>query len=148
MKAITVCQPYAYLLCLPTNDDEHKRIENRTWYTGYRGPLAIHAGKSRKWLDTWDGRPIPESEIVFGAVVGVGTLIDCLHIDRVRRLVTGPRLWVKHHIHAKGPYCWILAPAVRPLVPPVPCLGSLGLWDVPESLFTQPQAPLPLFGAK
>lgn len=28
-----------------------KRVENREWPTSYRGPLLIHAGKSREWLD-------------------------------------------------------------------------------------------------
>ena len=45
MKALTICQPYPHLIMLG-----EKPVENRTWATSYRGPLAIHAGKSRQWL--------------------------------------------------------------------------------------------------
>ena len=45
MKALTICQPYAEMIA-----NHEKPIENRTWPTSYRGPLAIHAGKSRAWL--------------------------------------------------------------------------------------------------
>lgn len=41
MKAITLTQPWATLIAL-----EQKHIETRNWQTSYRGPLAIHAGKS------------------------------------------------------------------------------------------------------
>jgi hypothetical protein len=44
-KALTICQPYAELIARG-----EKVIENRTWPTSYRGPLLIHAGKSREWL--------------------------------------------------------------------------------------------------
>lgn len=44
MKAITVKQPWGYLICLGI-----KNIENRTWYTKYRGRVYIHAAaKSAK----------------------------------------------------------------------------------------------------
>ncbi len=39
MKALTLQQPWATLIA-----EGHKRVENRTWQTAYRGPLAIHAG--------------------------------------------------------------------------------------------------------
>jgi hypothetical protein len=38
-KAITVTQPYASSIVYGGKD-----IENRSWYTHYRGPVAIHAG--------------------------------------------------------------------------------------------------------
>lgn len=53
MKALTICQPYAALICLPSTDWRHKRVENRKWFTSYRGPLLIHAGKSRDWLEVY-----------------------------------------------------------------------------------------------
>jgi hypothetical protein len=42
MKAITIWQPYASLIVLGL-----KRFETRSWGTGYRGPMIIHAAK--KW---------------------------------------------------------------------------------------------------
>lgn len=45
MKALTVQQPYASLIA-----SGEKWIENRSWHTNYRGPLAIHAAKSSKYI--------------------------------------------------------------------------------------------------
>src|SRR5271166_4355910 len=41
MKALTLTQPWATLVAIKA-----KRIETRSWRTSYRGPFAIHAGKS------------------------------------------------------------------------------------------------------
>ncbi len=40
MKAISLTQPFATLVAIGA-----KRLETRSWYTSYRGPLAIHAAK-------------------------------------------------------------------------------------------------------
>ena len=48
MKAITIRQPWASLIVsLDQNGRPLKSVETRSWKTGYRGPLAIHAGKFR-----------------------------------------------------------------------------------------------------
>jgi|ERR1019366_4441992 hypothetical protein len=49
MKALTINQPWAEMICRGL-----KRVENRTWPTNYRGPLAIHVGKSLAWLKAQD----------------------------------------------------------------------------------------------
>lgn len=47
MKALTIRQPWASLIAAGV-----KTIETRSWSTKYRGPLAIHAGKSpRSWIE-------------------------------------------------------------------------------------------------
>lgn len=40
MKALSMTQPWATLVAIGA-----KKIETRSWYTIYRGPLAIHAAK-------------------------------------------------------------------------------------------------------
>lgn len=40
MKAISIRQPWAWLIV-----NGYKDIENRTWYTKYRGPVLVHAAK-------------------------------------------------------------------------------------------------------
>jgi hypothetical protein len=57
----------------------HKRVESRTWGRTHRGPLLIHAGKSRRWLDSWDW-PMPEG-LVYGALIGVVDLIACCWLE-------------------------------------------------------------------
>jgi len=48
MKALTICQPYAELICRGK-----KRIENRMHrrFQGFRGPLLIHSGHLRGLQD-------------------------------------------------------------------------------------------------
>lgn len=128
MKALTICQPYAELICRGD-----KFVENRTWETSYRGPLAIHAGKSRAWLmlsgsGKRDARyDILVSDMRFGAVVAIATLADCLHISKIRADVERyARL--NEHEHTEGPYCWVLE-SIATLPAPVLEKGSQGLWN-------------------
>lgn len=123
MRALTVCQPYAELIARRV-----KPIENRSWATIWRGPLAIHAGRSRDWLDEDDETTYPG--LVFGAVVCVVELYDCVPLARLPAALVG-------HEHAHGPWCWLLRD-VRRLPRPVPFRGAQGLWSVPDALLTTP----------
>jgi len=116
---------------------ERKRIENRRWPTTYRGPLAIHAGKSRAWLGPDDAARFPT--MIFGAVIGLVDLIGCVRYDPGRGPVdfsrAGSFAWVVGNQHAEGPYCFLLDQP-RLLRQPFYVPGRLGLWpvDVPEEL--------------
>jgi hypothetical protein len=118
MKAVTIHQPWAWAMILGV-----KRIENRTWRTLHRGPLVIHAGRSRKQLRSHleDGTPVP-AELAFGAFLGVVDVVDCV---AAAELPPGPFLL--------GPYCWVLANP-RPFPEPLPWPGAQSLWNVPEHL--------------
>ena len=127
MKALTICQPYAELICRGL-----KRVENRTWGTRYTGPLAIHAGKSRKWLETYSWTELPPS-MPFGAVVAVAMLVACVEAEDVSRWLNENARWkdfgwVIEHEHATGPWLWILGD-VRRLAEPIPYGGKQGLWE-------------------
>lgn len=126
MKAITVCQPYAHLLALPATHPDAKPMENRTWFTSYRGPLIIHAGKSRDWLAPEDIATYPE--MVFGAAVALVDLVDCVSVERLPDHLRG-------HKHANGPFC-LLTANVRALPVPIQCRGAQGLWYPEPSLVT------------
>lgn len=113
MKALTVCQPFAERIRLGL-----KPIENRTWSTSYRGQLAIHAGKSRSWLQPGDDRRYPG--MVFGAVVCLVELYDCVdYLNLPREL--------EDHEDAFGPFCFLLR-NVQP-IEPVYVRGMQGLWE-------------------
>lgn len=123
MKALTICQPYAHLIAIG-----EKRVENRTWPTSYRGPLAIHAGKSRSWLGGYS----PGPDMVFGAVVATARLLACLHIDQIMGGDLDARfMWAKEHQHTEGPWCWVLDDVKR-LPTPINYRGAQGLWDIPD----------------
>lgn len=128
MKALTICQPYAHLIAFG-----HKLVENREWPTRYRGDLLIHAGKSRDWMAGTDeqfARDYGERP-VFGAVVAMASLVDCLHIDRI---IDGQYdtlyPWLREHEHAHGTWCWVLENVER-LTDPLPWRGAQGLFDIP-----------------
>ncbi|HUT89491.1 MAG TPA: hypothetical protein VMY37_08345 [Thermoguttaceae bacterium] len=141
MKALTICQPYASLIVGWKGIDPRylKRVENRTRYTAYRGPLLIHAGKDRKWLKTWDG-PVPE-DMPFGALLGITDLTNCIRFDRIfPRTCDEPPLadnllWLRTHLHVEGPQCLVLANARR-FQSPIPYTGQRGLFDVPDEMIT------------
>lgn len=125
MKALTICQPYAHLICAT----EEKLVENRTWPTRYRGPLIIHAGKSKSWLGDGDEE---RYRLVYGAAIGVCRLADCVSADdpicASYELQNGELLCDHEHTH--GPWLWILRD-VHMLSDPYPCKGAQGLWDLP-----------------
>jgi hypothetical protein len=134
MKALTVCQPYASLIVGWPNMDvaDVKRVENRTWPTSYRGPLLIHAGTSTKWLGTWDG-PTPQ-KMPMGVILGHVDLVGCQSIESLRRAPdSSPIGWLKRHVHATGPYCYILR-RPRRLLRPIPYRGQQGMFDILDEL--------------
>lgn len=117
MKALTICQPYADMIA-----KGEKIIENRKWpapakLIGQR--IAIHAGKSRSWMDPEDLKERPD--MVFGAVIATAELVACLHLDKLP-----PHLLSRDD--ANGPWCWLLD-KVEVLPRPVPVNGALGLWE-------------------
>lgn len=123
MKALTIQQPHASLIA-----SGQKWVENRTWKTSYRGPLAIHAGKGTKYLTKGSLADYPTS-----CVIAVAELITCVS---VRWLASSNGLarigshtiaeWFAHS-HTEGPYCWLLI-KVRP-IEPIQRKGFQGLWN-------------------
>jgi hypothetical protein len=108
-----------------------KAGENRSRPTGHRGPLVIHASKSRRYLagdyaDQLPGLPSAE-QFDFGALIGVVEVVDCVPVEEV-----------EGDPFAVGPWCWVLSGACR--IRPVPFKGQVGLFDVPDQLV----GPLPL----
>lgn len=126
MKALTICQPYAELIMRRL-----KRVENRTWPTKYRGPMYIHAGKSRHWLEAEDLRCYPN--MPFGAVVGIADVIDCLPLLRIEQGEFDQKYpWLRAHEHANGPWCWILDNVVP--IGPWPYRGAQGLFEIRDGV--------------
>lgn len=140
MKALTVCQPYAHLIVTG-----EKLVENRTWPTRYRGPLLIHAGKSKAWLDEVEDLSTGKCERIdydettgkvfdFGALVGIAELVDCVSLEHLdSEAEQGRESWEYSHKHTEGPWCWVLQ-NVRRFDAPVPCKGEQGLWECDDSL--------------
>ncbi len=129
MKALTISQPFASLIA-----SGEKWVENRTWETRYRGPLAIHAGKGTQYLTRRDLDGYPA-----GAVVAVAQLVGCANLwdwsgytpsddELFPNTKTRLKAFLDHE-HTEGPWCWILED-VTPVQPPVLATGRQGLWDI------------------
>ena len=118
MKALTIRQPFAWLIA-----NGFKDVENRTWATPFRGRFLIHAAKkygaaeraNAERVQRHHGILIPP-DLPLGGIVGEAELVDC----------------VKEHPSAwfKGPYAFVLRNA-RPL-PFRAWPGKLSFFDVPQ----------------
>ena len=127
MKALTISQPYASLIA-----SGEKFVENRSWETRYRGPLAIHAGKGTQYLSRTQ---IRNHGLPFGQIVAIAELQGCVNYRQAREgrsdIKLPPWLTLKaflNHEHTEGEWCWILGD-VRKLSQPIDVTGKQGLWD-------------------
>lgn len=152
MKCLSILQPYAHLIMLPQSHPMHKRVENREWFTRYRGPLLIHAGKSDRYLSLDDvslrdtSYDIPFYEMNFGAILGVAELIAVIDYD----LQIVPRVdlacqydgqtidlsWMPDHKHTEGSQCWVLHNR-RKFLKPIAYRGLQQLFNVPDDLVAE-----------
>lgn len=125
MKALTIHQPFASAIITGL-----KRVENRSWQTRYRGPLAIHASKAptqTEWLTYVQEIALMNAgleikSLPHGAIIGIVELVDCRY--SYEYIADNPRdEW------AFGPMCWVMANP-RKLATPIPIRGRLGLWNI------------------
>jgi hypothetical protein len=127
VKALSVKNPWAYLIIHGFDFGPEsggfmiKDVENRTWYTGYRGPLLIHCSK---YLDSnipWDRLPHGVDWKEYnGRIIGGANLINCVKNSKSR--------WAE-----PGLWHWVLENP-RPLKAKIEVPGSLGLWEYNGSI--------------
>jgi hypothetical protein len=119
VRALSVRQPWASLIA-----EGYKTIELRSWFTHYRGPLAIVAARDpdRRGIEEHGRRDRPRQMIV--AVANLVDVRPATPTDAKRAMVAAV---------ADGLYAWVLKD-VRALAEPVRCSGRQGLFRVPKSL--------------
>ena len=151
MKAITLYDPWASLMEL-----RKKKNETRDWPNNYRGPIAIHAAKSKKpWhMDfSWDEPFYSALEerheggsIRFypGCILAIGRLTDCQKVVSVAKIggktiraalengeaITGDELAFGDY--SLGRYIWKMED-VHPLAEPIPAKGYQRTWNWDET---------------
>ena len=130
MHVLTVQQPWAWAIALGQKD-----VENRSWNTHYRGPVAIHAGKMvdavayefapMHRLLSECGIPVPRVPYTLerGAIVAVVDLVDVVPDSKSEWAMPG-----FHH--------WVLEKARR-LTKPIPYRGGLGLLRLADGAVEQ-----------
>lgn len=129
MKALSLWEPWATAMAFRL-----KLNETRSWWTSYRGDLAICAAKRKMtadelWIYDEIVKPhLPEGyEIPYGKVVCVVKLIDCIPTDQLRDL---SELEQSLGNYSPGRFAWKTQDC-RPLRVPWAIIGKQGLWNVP-----------------
>lgn len=147
MKAISIKQPWASLICTPKNDNPNlgiKDIENRTWKTKFRGKVYIHAsGKpaedayqlftDEQWSfiekNNFDSN-VFEAYHDLSRIIGEVEIIDCV--------LNHKSIWAEKSIifqeenkrdEAYQIWNWVLANPVLYDEPILNVKGKLSFWD-------------------
>jgi hypothetical protein len=129
MKILSVRQPWTWALVYAGKD-----IENRTWYADYRGPVALHAGKTmtkdsvRQAMFTFNMAEVGHfhvSKCERGGIIGWAQITGCQ-----KNGAPGSRksVWAVagcYGFHIERP---------KPL-PFIETLGSLGLCELSKERF-------------
>lgn len=119
MKALSICQPWAWLIV-----NGYKDIENRTWRPRTFEHIAVHASMT---LDGHGfeaaeklGIRIPTNELYLGCIIGAAEVVAV------------------HRVHASpwftGPFGWELRSPLS--LRAIACRGRLGLWELPMHVAT------------
>jgi activating signal cointegrator 1 len=138
MRAISLWQPWASAIAIGV-----KKIETRSWPTSYRGPLAIHAAKTKEHLDY---ARMPEVAPAFmaagirtmgnfplGAIVATCVLKDCFSTQIFNAIGELERALGNYD---EGRFGWVLSDVVW-IKNPIPFRGSQGFFNVPDELLAQ-----------
>lgn len=132
-KALSFAQPWASAVAFAGKD-----IENRSFRTHFRGPIAIHAsntyfdeyyddrvravrGGERRTIIEWINRghrkyslDLVKNDLIYGHIIAIAMLVDCV------KRSSSP--W-----YCPDNSAWVLSGVVP--IEPVECKGALGLWD-------------------
>lgn len=147
MKAITIKQPWAHLICSGIKD-----IENRTWPTKFKGRVLVHAAAKswlwhkvlqyispelkefaikNKWTRTW------LENLHTGSIIGSVEIVDCVinhkSIWAEKTTINQSNESDSENYDFKPIYNWVLKnPIMFP--EPIPAKGKLNFWEYPNIL--------------
>lgn len=120
MKALSIRHPWAWLIVHAGKD-----IENRSWYTHYRGPLLIHASAAftraeygdaldvARTISVADFPSMAQLKACSGGIIGVVDVVGCVDDSE------SPWFLGKYGLRLSN---------ARAL-PFTPCKGQLGIWE-------------------
>lgn len=147
MKALSIKQPWASLICTPREYSPKlgiKDIENRTWKTKFRGKIYVHASGTKvlnclrvlneeQYLiaqKTFLQNGLNKfSDLSVSAIIGEIEIVDCV--------INHESIWAEktdlykansRDYPEKIIYNWVLANPVL-YEKPVPCKGRLSFWE-------------------
>lgn len=156
MKALSLRQPWAWAVL-----HAGKRVENRRWWTSYRGPILLHAAKGctrEEYVAALESMTVsgllddlewpPLETLPRGGIVGRARIVDMISSGLDREVVAQN---MKHHKldlrwWMPEQYGFVLAD-VEPL-PFKPWPGALGLFEVPADYAAREPPPRATWGAR
>ena len=128
MKAITVKQPWAFLIVSGLKD-----IENRTWPTKFRGRVLIHASLDKRLtreslnviftddqLDRILNKYDDYNSLGFGAILGSVDIVDCV--------INHSSIWAEKTVGGVSIYNWVLSNPIM-FDEVIPIKGKLSFWE-------------------
>jgi hypothetical protein len=131
MMGLSLWQPWASLVAAGA-----KLEETRSWRTGYRGRLAIHAATRALELPSPAFRAAAEAvlhcqleELPRGGIVAIATLAD-IHPTEGWEPAEGTRPWGDY---TPGRFAWLLAD-VRAVSPAYRTRGHQGIWPIGDEV--------------
>jgi hypothetical protein len=128
IKALSLKQPYAWLIA-----NGYLLVDDRTWRTGYRGSILIHASKGiyeeyYDYLVAQTDIPLPSKDkLGYAGIVGIAQLILCARPDEIP-----PTLTREQRAHFSGVPLdgfGFLFKHAKPLTL-MPCPGKLGIFEI------------------
>ncbi len=131
-KAITLWQPWATLVAIGA-----KEYETRSWSTNHRGPLAIHAAKTKDHLDLardnilmrealFVAGILSPNQLPLGKIVAKVELTDCFEIEHIWGALRESE--AAFGDYSGGRFAWELR-LIQRIDPPIPARGRQGLWN-------------------
>lgn len=152
MKVLSLHQPFASLIVIGT-----KRFETRGWQPGWKNALLmrtegflIHASLSKKDSHLMGSRPFSDhmqaiGKIPYGAILGrakLGRIItteewlkEMMNPGNMLNMTCNGDVWRDERCfgdYSAGRYAWELLEVER-FAEPIPCRGSLSIWNYPFS---------------
>lgn len=120
-----------------------KKIETRSWWTNYRGPLAIHCAKTRESDDFIFDPMVREhfefagifqtDQLAFGCIVATCDLVEVVPTEVLTHCGLVTPMEMAFGDYRAGRFGWRLENVV-PLDRPVLFRGAQGFFNVPLSL--------------
>ena len=132
-KVLSIKEPWASFI-----KEKFKYIETRCWETTYRGPLYIHAGKSKptpkiladhkEMFDLLD-----YTDFDYGCIIAKCNLVDCklMTEEFINEVKKNYNEYISG-FYEPGRYAWILED-IEVLETPIPAKGWLGVWRYKET---------------
>jgi hypothetical protein len=131
MKALSMMQPYPWLFM-----QGFLTVDDRSWSTLYRGPLAIHASKQfheqyYDFIKRHTDIVLPEKDAFEqGGVVGYVDLVACMAPAALKGAPNGKPQMHRSHFGVSGFYGLVFANP-RP-IDMIVCRGNRNLFDISD----------------